>query len=143
VLERLRARWNPAAFPVDALAERTRELFGFLEQELGFELAGVERTDHGFTVTYKQRELGLAVAVGTDRRWGANANAGRLDAAGRLRPSGRDAWDPGDWWSVAHTIGAEPLGRENPEGELERIADLLSRRRNRLLRSARQVATRG
>ena len=130
-------------FEVDALVERTRELFGFLEQELGFELAGVECTDEGFTVTYKQRDLGLAVAVGAVRGWGANANAGRLDAAGRLRPSGRDAWDAGDWWSVAHTIGAEPLDRENPEGELERIAELLSRRRNRLLRSGRQGAASG
>jgi hypothetical protein len=140
MLERLRTRRRPAPFDIDELAVRTRDLFDFVERHLGFELARVERHEQGFTLTYKQRELGLALTVGADRRWGAGANAGRLDASGRLRPFGRDAWDAGDWWSLAHTIGAEPLNREDPEGELERIANLLNRRRGRLLRSAKKKA---
>jgi hypothetical protein len=99
-----------------------RELFGFLEDEFGFELWRVDATDGAFTLVYKNRDRGLAFAVGVDPRWGAGANAGRLDAAGRLRPFGRDGFEVGDWWTVAR-------------GDLEQIADTLRRHPEKLERA--------
>ena len=102
------------------LEAHTRERFSFVERELGYELVRVdELADGGLTLMYKNRDRALALAVSARAASFADASAGRLDAAGRLRPFDRDGFDVRDWWSLAH-------------GETDRVAEFVRRHTDKL-----------